>query len=109
MCRWKRPWNHSSHHCLTRISSISPDPLESQSRYESGRITAYPPINAAARGGHKEAVQILLDHGASAGEAFISAADGGQVHLLKSLLQKGEVDIHATNKDNSTIGMQALE
>ena len=67
------------------------------------------PINAAARGGHEEAVRILLDHGASAGEAFISAADGGQVHLLKSLLQKGEVDIHVINKDSSTIGMQALE
>ena len=67
------------------------------------------PINAAARGGHEETVWILLNDGASAGEAFISAADGGQVHLLKSLLQKGEVDIHAINKDNSTIGMQALE
>ena len=67
------------------------------------------PINAAARGGHEEAVQILLNHEASAGEAFISAADGGQVHLLQSLLQKGNVDIHATNEDNLTIGMQALE
>lgn len=66
------------------------------------------PINAAARGGHEKAVQILLNHGASTGEAFISAADGGQVHLLQSLLQKGEVDVHAA-KDNSTIGMQALE
>lgn len=75
-------------------------------RGESLRTPA--PINAAARGGHEEAVRILLDNGASAGEAFISAADGGQVHLVRSLLQKGEVDVHAA-KDDSTIGMQALE
>lgn len=67
------------------------------------------PINAAARGGHEEVVQILLDHGASSGEAFISAADGGQVHLLQSLLQKGGLNIHAVNEDGLTIGMQALE
>lgn len=40
------------------------------------------PIIAVAQGGHEEVVQILLEHGASMEKAFISAVDGGQVHLL---------------------------
>ncbi|KAK1146894.1 hypothetical protein N8T08_002220 [Aspergillus melleus] len=74
--------------------------------YESPRSRT--PIIAAARGGHEEVVQVLLEWGGTIGEAFISAADGGQVHLLRYLLQKG-VDVHKKDNLGRTIGMEALE
>lgn len=40
-------------------------------------------------------------------QAFLSAVDGGQVHLLKFLLQKG-VDAEVKDPSSQTIGIMAL-
>jgi len=66
------------------------------------------PIIAAAHGGHEEVVQLLIEYGASMEDAFISAVDGGQVHLLKYLLEEG-VDVQAKGQSSQTIGIKALE
>lgn len=66
------------------------------------------PIALAARGGHEEAVQALLEHDVGIEKAFYNASDGGQVHLLQYLLQKG-VHVHAKSELGGTIGTQALE
>lgn len=52
-------------------------------------------------------MQILLEHGVSMKEAFISAVDGGQVTLLEYLLKKGDV-VQAKGQSSQTIGMKAL-
>ncbi|KAI1383892.1 ankyrin repeat-containing domain protein [Hypoxylon trugodes] len=46
------------------------------------------PLEGAARGGHEEAVEILLDHGEPRALAFKCAVESGQVHLAKWLVAR---------------------
>ncbi|PGH11025.1 hypothetical protein AJ80_07301 [Polytolypa hystricis UAMH7299] len=69
------------------------------------------PIDKAAQNGHEEAVELLLERGSSFVRALASAASGGQVHLVQSLMRKG-IDIHMPDPGRGckhiTIGMEAL-
>ncbi|KAK8093588.1 hypothetical protein PG997_000273 [Apiospora hydei] len=46
------------------------------------------PIQAAARSGQEEAVQLLLEHGADPRAAAVAAAQGGQPRVLRALLAR---------------------
>lgn len=70
------------------------------------------PIADAAFRGHIEVVELLLAHGASPVKAFLFAADGGQIRLLKWLSTR-DSDLHLKPWDGCLgvpipIGIEAL-
>ncbi|RDL42245.1 uncharacterized protein BP5553_02224 [Venustampulla echinocandica] len=75
--------------------------LYNQSRHD--------PIHAAAIRGHQEVVEILLEHGDSSERALRNAADGGQLHLVKWLLNKDPKLPRKTWPDGREVGKEALQ
>lgn len=66
------------------------------------------PIEAASYRGHEDVVEVLLHHGATLEQALITAADGGQAHMVRFLLEKG-VNVRAKPHPCTTaIGTEAL-
>lgn len=66
------------------------------------------PIHTAAIRGHLEVVEVLLEHGDSPERALRNAADGGQVRLVKWLLDKDPKLVTKTLGDGSEVGKEAL-
>ncbi|EFE41790.1 F-box domain and ankyrin repeat protein [Trichophyton verrucosum HKI 0517] len=64
------------------------------------------PMGFAARGGHLEAVQVLVEYGEKLEHALVPAASTGQSHMVKWLVEKG-VDLNYCHYDEN-IGIQAL-
>lgn len=67
------------------------------------------PIEAAARGGHEDVVEILLEYGASPGAAFVCAADAGQWRLVRWLLERGVNFLEHDPIYGGIVGMDALQ
>ncbi|KAK2795901.1 hypothetical protein FQN50_009679 [Emmonsiellopsis sp. PD_5] len=111
--RSSTPLHIAAGHNYTEIIDILLDHgAHLDARCESG----FTPIETAARSGHEEAVEKLLEQGGKKGHwAYVlgAAAYGGQVHLVRHCLQKG-VDVHATtcnctfNCDCTTVGVNAM-
>ncbi|KAK6858374.1 hypothetical protein PG995_006073 [Apiospora arundinis] len=62
------------------------------------------PIEAAARSGQQEVVELLLEHGATPAAALVAAANGSQPRLLKYLMDRFPILI----EDGAFTGKQAL-
>jgi ankyrin repeat protein len=65
------------------------------------------PVFLAANNGHTEAVQTLLDHGASTVDSsgrsvLMAAADGGHLDVIELLLSSGSINVNAASIDGHT-------